>query len=155
MSVSPWKLARLAADQSLCDKKHVGAVLASENGTPVASACNDVPEHPNEHCMLFCARAQGVSRKDDYSDCPAVHAEINLIREFEDRVNRGFTVPEWASGNMTAYITSPPCAACATLISSKDYISKIVWRRGRKDAHVLDPSPIFTRHGKKCEEIKR
>ena len=155
MTASPWKLAQLAARQSLCDRKQVGAVLVSANGTPVASACNDVPDHPTEHCMQCCARAQGISRKDDYSDCPAVHAEYNLIREFESLVDHGIVIGEWANGGLTAYVTSPPCAACADLLSSKDYISKIVWRRGRKDAHVPDPSPVFEWHGKKYEEIKR
>jgi deoxycytidylate deaminase len=105
--------------------------------------------------MKFCARAQGLSRLDDYSDCPSVHAEFNLISEFENLVNRGIVIAEWADGGLTAYVTSPPCAACAELLSSKDYISKIIWRRGRKDAHVPDPSPVFERNGKKCEEIKR
>lgn len=91
----------------------------------------------DESCVLWCPRALRASRpidekfewnnqmvhmvaeqrlRDDYSDCPSVHAEVNALL-FGDRTQR--------EGG-TLYVSSGVCFPCAKLVANSGVVRVVV-----------------------------
>lgn len=104
---------RMAADistRSLCVKRRVGAVVVAIGNRPVATGYNGPPSGlPVEGpCSGWCDRAQIERGGQAYTNCPAVHAEINALM-FTDRS---------AHAGGTIYVTALPCWDCLKAIAN-------------------------------------
>lgn len=143
------RMAESVASWSVCDRKHVGAaVFRADWNEMVSSGYNYIPDmvfsqigiQPTacDHCSLVCPRAAGVSRKDDYSDCPAVHAEVAALNALSD-------TDRMYANELIMAVTAPPCRQCAELIAMEKSIGLVIWKRTEGvDDHVPDPSEILT-----------
>ena len=109
-------IARAAAARSDCERDRVGAVVVKDrrvrstgyNGSPAGQpGCVDCPR-----------RTSGVARNSEYSNCVALHAEMNAII-YCDREDLQ---------NATIYITREPCQDCMKLIMGSG-ISSAVYPR--------------------------
>lgn len=109
----PWdiyflKMAFLASERSTCVRRHVGAVIVSNNqvlATGYNGACKGVRD-----CLdLGCLRnLSGISSGEHHEICRAVHAEQNAIIQA--------AVHGTAISGATLYCTHSPCVLCAKMI---------------------------------------
>ncbi len=141
-------MAESVGSLSICDRKRVGtAIFRADWCEMVCSGYNYIPDTAFrqiglqatacDHCSLVCPRAAGVSRKDDYSDCPAVHAEVAALNALPDNDRM------YANG-LIMVVTAPPCRQCAELIATEKSIDLVIWKRTEGvDDHVPDPSGIL------------
>lgn len=128
-------MAHRAERESRCYRKHVGcALIADDNQECLSASCNRVPACRTD-CREVCARARGESRLEDYSDCPAVHAEVSALTQLD----RGLLKTPDGYRRFTACITAPPCTLCLYTLSSFP-VSRIVYERRDHDSHVPEPS---------------
>lgn len=130
--------AESVASWSICDRKHVGAaIFRADWHEMVCSGYNYIPDTVCDHCSLVCPRAAGVSRKNDYSDCPAVHAEAAALDALSD-------IDRMHANELIMVVTAPPCRQCAERIATEKSIGLVIWRRTEGvDDHVPDPSGIL------------
>lgn len=99
------------AKRSLCARDQVGAVIVSATNRIVATGYNGPPagfQHNNLPCTAWCPRSTATDLLQDYSDCPALHAEANALSVCDRQVREGGTI----------YVTSAICFGCAKLIAN-------------------------------------
>lgn len=144
-------LQRYADENGVCHRKNVGA-MAMYHGSDIMAvrAVNSIPVECLD-CRLVCSRGRGETRADDYSDCPARHAEVNLIDDIGSFVES--VVESNGSGMNTpgepvfdVFVSAPPCRSCLRSLLESKYVADIIWMRvGGRDDHV--PEPESMRHG--------
>jgi dCMP deaminase len=105
----------------------MGAVIVSKDNHVISTGYNGPaatwPESGT--CINWCERAQGITPLGkEYSGCPAIHAEANALLYVDRSQSIGSTI----------YIVSPPCDACAKLISNSG-VSRVVCRISAADSH--------------------
>jgi len=73
-------IAEVVSQQSKCMRKHYGAVLVSKYDEIISTGFNDVCRgHLNCYELDGCNQDKANSKHGDFSDCRAVHAEMNCI----------------------------------------------------------------------------
>lgn len=145
-------MAHRAAMQSRCYRKQVGcSIIRNENSECVCASCNWVPDCRTD-CREVCARARGESRLEDYSDCPAVHAEISAIRKMYETIFFRNSMNVLKNGGVSVFITSPPCRECFRELNEIPSIKSITWERRSCDDHVPDPRRYEHRDGLNLKE---
>lgn len=138
---------RVADEHGSCHRKNVGA-LAVVHGTDirVAFATNSLPVRCMD-CRLICARARGESRLEDYSDCPSIHAEVNLLTNLSQIIGEAHLdgvglvgVGGYSYPLFDVFISAPPCRDCMGRLMESKLIADISWLRvqGRDDHVVVD-----------------
>lgn len=113
--------------RSRCSRALMGAVIVSSDQHIVATGYNGPaaswPEQGS--CINWCERAKGETPLGiEYTGCPAIHAEANALLYVDRSQSLGGTM----------YIVSPPCYACAKLISNSG-LSRVVCRISDADMH--------------------
>jgi dCMP deaminase len=112
------EVAELVAQRSRCEKG-VGAVIVGADGRVQATGYNGPPagfDKEEGSCTSFCPRRQTLNRAPDYSDCPAIHAEINALLYSDRSLRLGGTI----------YVTSIPCLGCAKALANSG-LSRVVY----------------------------
>lgn len=72
-------IAKSVSARSTCLKRHYGAVIVN-NDEIISTGYNGAPRGEENCCDKdFCPRINKPHNSGDYSDCPAVHAEMNAI----------------------------------------------------------------------------
>jgi dCMP deaminase len=105
----------------------MGAVIVSKDNHVISTGYNGPAAAWPESgaCINWCERAQGATPLGkEYSGCPAIHAEANALLYVDRSQSIGSTI----------YIVSPPCDACAKLISNSG-VSRVVCRISAADSH--------------------
>lgn len=134
-------IAETTSRRSTCLKRHYGAVIV--NGDEILSTGYNGAARGEPNC---CDKYEECPRKDkehnsgDYSDCPAVHAEMNAIISAarKDMIGStlylaGFDVEETHHGTDYLPINNPsPCPICMRLIRNAG-IKKIITYGGTVD----------------------
>lgn len=93
-----------ASQESYCQRRKVGAVIV-KNGTPIAVGWNGTPSGEPNKCEA-----------DDGTTLPhVVHAEDNALR----KLTRGAESGQGA----TLYVTTAPCANCASRIADAGIVA--------------------------------
>jgi dCMP deaminase len=120
-------VAKTVSKRSRCSRAQMGAVIVSHDNHVVATGYNGPaatwPEHGS--CMNWCERAKGnTTLGSEYFGCPAIHAEANALLYVDRSQSLGGTM----------YIVSPPCDACAKLISNSG-LTKVVCYISDADSH--------------------
>lgn len=121
------KVAETVAERSLCDRAKVGCVVVSDNQSVLAVSYNGPPPgFPTAGtCKNWCPRACGVGGvTSDYSNCPAVHAEVNAIARSDHSRLSGATV----------YSTRASCINCAKSIAASGIV-RLVHKVDKTDMH--------------------
>lgn len=115
------------AKRSRCSRAQMGAVIVSKDNHVISTGYNGPAATWPESgpCINWCERAQGAtSLGKEYAGCPAIHAEANALLYVDRSQSIGSTI----------YIVSPPCDACAKLISNSG-VSRVVCRISEADSH--------------------
>lgn len=115
--IDTWALgiAEAVAARGDCRKSRVGAVILDQNRFIVAAGYNGTPSNGQPGCFSgACPRALTDTpvRDGSYSDCIAIHAEHNAIRQ---AIAAG-RLADLAGA--TIYVTKPPCRQCQALIDA-------------------------------------
>ena len=147
------ELQRIADSRGVCHRKNVGAfAVVHGTGVPVVTATNTIPVGCMD-CRLVCPRARGESRKADYSDCPSIHAEVNLLTELSQVVGEarleGLSMMSSDEGPTTfdVYVSAPPCRDCMERLIASSLVADVVWMRVRgRDDHVVVDDHADYRH---------
>jgi dCMP deaminase len=117
-------LAHGIAKRSLCSRDQVGAVIVSQDNTPLMASYNGPPSgflHNDQPCTEWCSRARigNQTLSPVYDDCPALHAEANAISRSSHLHRKGGTI----------YVTSDVCFNCAKVIANSGITRIVVDRR--------------------------
>ena len=133
-----WTAVAVAASKrSRCDRAKVGAVIVAADGRVAATGYNGPPADwapATGTCSNWCKRNDW-SGEQDFSNCPAVHAELNALLYCDRDQARGGTL----------YVTKSPCMGCCKAIAAAG-IKRVVWpvagrredeERGRVAAEFL------------------
>lgn len=112
-------IAAEVAKRSTCLKRQYGAIIV-KNDEIIATGYNGSARGEDNCCdvHIVCPRAAKPHNSGDYSDCPAVHAEMNAIISAPRRDMIGATLylSGWDQG---VRMTNPtPCPICARLIKN-------------------------------------
>lgn len=103
-------IARVVATRSGCTRSQVGAVFVTADHTAVFGY-NGMEPGALECYQGGCPRGKlsyvELAACSDYSNCPSIHAEDNVIRRIK---KLGLSVK-----GGTLYITRPPCRQCEAL----------------------------------------
>jgi dCMP deaminase len=115
------KMARDLGWRSLCDRDQVGALITDAHGKVIGEGYNGPPsgfDHKGQRCTQWCRRngSIGTPKAEDYSDCPALHAEANALMMSDRALRAGGTI----------YVTSHICFPCAKLIANSGLIRVVV-----------------------------
>lgn len=100
--------------RSTCSRRRVGAVLVDADHRIIGTGYNGSPSG-DPHCIDGACPRGKLSYEEqpafvNYSNCIAVHAEINAIK---DAVSKGLR----GGSDTTLYVTCPPCEDCAKVIA--------------------------------------
>lgn len=135
-----WDTARLAmarelAKRSLCTRDKVGAVITDADNRIVAEGYNGPPDgyvHGGHPCTSWCPRSARHEKgglilpgqlKEDYSDCPSLHAEANALMMSDRTTRKGGTL----------YVTSFPCVGCRKLITNSGLARIVIGVDGKHE----------------------
>ena len=112
------QLAHAAATRSTCTRRQVGAVVVRDRRI-VSTGYNGAPANVTHCADGGCPRAtSGVpSGHTDYSDCVAIHGEVNAVLMVP--------VADRRSPGTTLYTTDAPCWECSKVIANSG-ISEVV-----------------------------
>jgi dCMP deaminase len=125
------RIAKLVAQRSTCLRRHVGAVIVSENRI-LATGYNGAPQGIT-HCYQRpdgCLReAQGIPSGQRQELCRGLHAEQNAILQAS-----AFGV---SLKNSEIYVTHQPCVTCAKMIMNAG-IKRIVFLGDYPDQLSID-----------------
>ena len=120
-----------AAQESYCQRRKVGAVIV-KNGTPIAVGWNGAPSGEPNQC-----------ESDDGTTLPhVVHAEDNALR----KLTRGAESGQGA----TLYVTTAPCANCASRIADAGIVA-VYYGESYSCASGIE---YLDRHGVKVEKYE-
>jgi deoxycytidylate deaminase len=114
------------ASVNLCTHRDVGALILHA-GEIVSYGRNTMPGH--DACVLGgCPRGQAPrdNGKPDYSDCVAVHAEMNAIIKVGPVLRRGSTL----------VVNSVPCHLCTRLARGAE-LWQIVYRHWSGETRIV------------------
>lgn len=118
-----------AAQESYCQRRKVGAVIV-KNGTPIAVGWNGTPSGESNQCEA-----------SDGTTLPhVVHAEDNALR----KLTRGAESGQCA----TLYVTTAPCANCASRIADAG-IMAVYYKEAYSSCDGIE---YLQRHGVKVEQ---
>lgn len=124
-------IAEAVSKRADCVRAQVGAVIVI-NDRIWAAGRNGTKNRGEPGCMEgACPRAtSGVEPYSDYSNCIAVHAEINALDQFQELLNSHDFGPDWGPWDMTnpriMYINREPCSDCAKQVSDQGF--QMFWR---------------------------
>lgn len=140
-------VARTVARRSLCSRDQVGAVIVSATNRLLETGYNGPPggfETEDKPCLFWCSRAIRAAGDlkgnvlSDYSDCPALHAEMNALLRGDRIAREGGTI----------YVTSGMCMGCAKAVANSGLAMVVV------DANTLIPPNAHKhRHADKSYEF--
>lgn len=116
-----WMRTAISVSQrSLCERANVGAVVVTKNNRVMAASFNGAPDIVDvggKPCSHWCERMITGEKGSDYSNCPAIHAELNaLIRADYTQIQGG-----------TLYVTGAVCANCAKVVMGSG-IARVVYK---------------------------
>ena len=119
------ELADLVASRSTCLRRHVGAVLVSQERI-IATGYNGAPRGLG-HCLeIGCLRAEmGIPSGERYELCRGVHAEQNAI------INAAYYGV--STQKTVLYCTNQPCIICARMLINAG-ITRVVHRGNFDDS---------------------
>ena len=119
------ELADLVASRSTCLRRHVGAVLVS-NERIIATGYNGAPRGLG-HCLeIGCMREEmGIPSGQRYELCRGVHAEQNAI------INAAYYGV--STKDTVLYCTNQPCIICARILINAG-ITRVVHRGNFEDS---------------------
>lgn len=121
-------LAKVAALRGTCEKRQVGAVVASVNKQIVSVSYNGPPSGL-PHCIDSPCKAMTLSAPESHLACRSVHAEVNAL------LNAGHT----ARGGIIA-VTTSPCYECAKVIVAAGVKTLIIGEVNR----LFDDTTTYT-----------
>lgn len=108
--MTPGEAAKAVAKMSRCRRRQVGAVLVVPGVRNVFTGYNHIPGDGPQCGAGGCPRGEKTYGEKpaftDYSDCPAVHAEMAALQEYFRSGELGML--HW--GRM--YVTCEPCPDC-------------------------------------------
>lgn len=123
------EIAKAVSQRSTCLKKHYGAVIV-KNGTILSTGYNG-NVRGESHCD-YCQKAPGNGDMEEYTQCAAVHAEMNAIISAcrndmlgADIYLAGFDVKTGVAIECEAW----PCEICLRLIKNAG-INRIINNTG-------------------------
>ena len=112
-------IAAEVAKRSTCLRRQYGAVIV-KNDEIIATGYNGAARGEKNCCDAYteCPRASKPHNSGDYSDCPAVHAEMNAITSAarKDMIGATLYLSGWDNGERIKYAT--PCPICSRLIKN-------------------------------------
>jgi dCMP deaminase len=111
-------IAKVVSERSTCLKKHYGCVIV-KNGEVISTGYNG-NVRGESHCVT-CTKASGNGDMEEYSQCAAVHAEMNAIISASrtemlgaDLYLAGYTVKTGEPIECASW----PCEICLRLIKN-------------------------------------
>lgn len=133
-------MARDLGKRSLCERDQVGALITDVEGKVIGEGYNGPPrgfDHADARCGNWCTRGRnhGEPVANDYSDCPALHAEANAITMSDRTLRMGGTL----------YVTSHVCTPCAKLIANSGLQFVVVDSQREHEHRRSDDSYRFMR----------
>lgn len=123
---STWlATASVVAARSKCSTRQVGAVLVSADNGYLVVGYNGPPAgmQAEGKCENWCPRSSG-QKKSDYTDCPAVHAEMNALLRADRSLLEGGT----------AYVSTAPCYTCAKALANSG-VKRVVFLETPEKPH--------------------
>lgn len=136
-------IAAEVAKRSTCLRRQYGAVIV-KNDEIIATGYNGAARGEKNCCDTYseCPRASKPHNSGDYSDCPAVHAEMNAITSAarKDMIGATLYLAGWDNGERIKDAT--PCPICSRLIKNAG-IDRIISNESQYDA---DPHRGIMRH---------
>lgn len=120
------QIADVAASRSTCLRRHVGAVLVSDDHRILATGYNGVPRGI-EHCAASgCLRTEmGIPSGAQHELCRGLHGEQNAIIQ---AARHGGVAGEAS----TLYCTTYPCVQCAKMLINAG-VKRIVFKEPYPD----------------------
>jgi dCMP deaminase len=109
------EVAEVVGAKSRCVRAQYGAVIVSSDNRVLAVGYNGPPagKQVTGQCDLWCQRAICASRGEDvaadYTDCPAVHAEMNALLRASNL---------WTEDSPIIYVNGVTCTRCALTIAN-------------------------------------
>ncbi len=126
-------IALAVAKKATCLKKQYGAVIV--NGDEIIATGFNGPPRSEPHCFT-CTKKCGTGDTDEYSSCPAVHAEQNAIISASrkemlgaDLYLAGWEVSTDSECTKQEVINALPCEICLRLIKNAG-IDRVINRTG-------------------------
>lgn len=110
-------LADVAAQQSPCLRRKYGAVLVKDNRVLAIGYNGPVDDEP--HCRSCVRDAQNATHAgDDYQECPAIHAEWNVLMQvgYEQAQEATLYLVGYYKGKKLSREETYPCKICARML---------------------------------------
>jgi deoxycytidylate deaminase len=131
-----FQVANAVALRGDCRRRQVGAIIVWGNRV-WATGYNGPPTGGQPGC-LDGACPRGLKSKEeippysDYSNCIAVHAEVNALRQFHfiREYAEPLVVWSWGLGPLdpipppAIFVTAPPCTDCAIALKEQNVVAK-------------------------------
>lgn len=126
-------IALAVANKATCLKKQYGAVIV--NGDEIIATGFNGPPRKEPHCIT-CTKKHGNGDADEYTACPAVHAEQNAIisASRKEMLGADLYLAGWEATNehdctKQEHKNAMPCEICLRLIKNAG-INRIINRTG-------------------------
>lgn len=126
-------IALTVAKKARCLKKQYGAVIVNDDEI-IATGFNGPPRN-EPHCST-CTKKCGTGDADEYSSCPAVHAEQNAIisASRKEMLGADLYLAGWEASTDPEYTKQEhrdarPCEICLRLIKNAG-INRVINRTG-------------------------
>lgn len=112
-------IAAEVAKRSTCLRRQYGAIIV-KNDEIIATGYNGAARGEENCCdiHLVCPRSSKPHNSGDYSDCPAVHAEMNAIISAARKDMLGATLYLAGYDNSKRITGATPCPICSRLIKN-------------------------------------
>lgn len=119
-------IAKAVSDRSTCLRRHYGAVIVKDDEI-IATGYNGSARGATNCCDTGRCYREGHKHNDgDYSQCPAVHAEMNAIISAARRDMIGATLYLYGGDAETGKtVKAVPCPICDRLIQNAGITSVI------------------------------
>lgn len=129
------------AGRSLCSRAQVGAAIVTADNRVQAVSYNGPPpsfNHAGMPCTVWCPRSTAKTKTEDYTDCPASHAEMAAIAR-----------ADWSQlDGGTIYVTGAVCYGCAKLILQTNLANVVhVVRPSEAHRHPADVEAFLLNNG--------
>ena len=113
-------IAKAVAERSTCLRRNYGAIIV-KNDEVIATGYNGSARGESNCCDIYksCPRKNKPHNSGDYSDCPAVHAEMNAIISAARKDMIGSTIYlVGVESDGTKIKDIEPCPICKRLIKN-------------------------------------
>ena len=113
-------IAKAVAERSTCLRRNYGAIIV-KNDEVIATGYNGSARGESNCCDIYksCPRKNKPHNSGDYSDCPAVHAEMNAIISAARKDMIGSTLYlVGVESDGTRIENIEPCPICKRLIKN-------------------------------------